>query len=167
MDWGNQCCENMERVYRLSQSTNPTWYFWMLTRQSVGFPQCARRWKDEHDFQQVLNGAKYLSALISTAMKVAYRQSSGVWLFAYVASSFISSFFGIYWDLVKDWGLMQSKSVNPWLRDHLLLKHKFAYYISIVCFQPRHSWKQRGYSCTFHSVCSSIDLVDLTFPSLH
>ncbi|OAE18335.1 hypothetical protein AXG93_2727s1010 [Marchantia polymorpha subsp. ruderalis] len=94
--------------------------------------QCARRWKDEHDFQQVLNGAKYLSALISTAMKVAYRQSSGVWLFAYVASSFISSFFGIYWDLVKDWGLMQSKSVNPWLRDHLLLKHKFAYYISIV-----------------------------------
>ncbi|BBN02132.1 xenotropic and polytropic retrovirus receptor 1 [Marchantia polymorpha subsp. ruderalis] len=100
-------------------------YWWRLM-------QCARRWKDEHDFQQVLNGAKYLSALISTAMKVAYRQSSGVWLFAYVASSFISSFFGIYWDLVKDWGLMQSKSVNPWLRDHLLLKHKFAYYISIV-----------------------------------
>ncbi|KAG6546868.1 hypothetical protein Mapa_011484 [Marchantia paleacea] len=88
---------------------------------------------DDGDIQQVLNGGKYLSALIAAVVRVAYVQSeTGGWLIVYVACSLLSSLFGVYWDTVRDWGLLQSKSANPWLRDHLLLKHRRVYYISMV-----------------------------------
>ncbi|KAK1395401.1 EXS domain-containing protein [Heracleum sosnowskyi] len=38
----------------------------------------------------------------------------------------------LYWDFVKDWGLLNPKSKNPWLRDELILKNKSIYYISIA-----------------------------------
>ncbi|BBN00017.1 xenotropic and polytropic retrovirus receptor 1 [Marchantia polymorpha subsp. ruderalis] len=95
--------------------------------------QCARRWMDDGEVQQVLNGGKYLSALIAAVVRVAYVQSeTGGWLIVYVACSLVSSLFGVYWDTVRDWGLLQAKSANPWLRDHLLLKHRGVYYISMV-----------------------------------
>lgn len=97
--------------------------------------QCARRWMDDGEVQQVLNGGKYLSALIAAVVRVAYVQSeTGGWLIVYVACSLVSSLFGVYWDTVRDWGLLQAKSANPWLRDHLLLKHRGVYYISMVRF---------------------------------
>ncbi|KAL2650504.1 hypothetical protein R1flu_018632 [Riccia fluitans] len=95
--------------------------------------QCARRWKDEGDIQQLLNAGKYLSALVAAAVRVAYAHyESRVWLILYVTSSLASSVFGVYWDIIRDWGLMQYKSVNPWLRDHLILEQKRVYYISMI-----------------------------------
>ncbi|KAL2651408.1 hypothetical protein R1flu_019536 [Riccia fluitans] len=95
--------------------------------------QCARRWKDEGDIQQLLNAGKYLSALVAAAVRVAYAHyESRVWIILYVTSSLASSVFGVYWDIIRDWGLMQYKSVNPWLRDHLILEKKRIYYISMV-----------------------------------
>ncbi len=35
-------------------------------------------------------------------------------------------------DVVVDWGLLQQNSKNPWLRDNLILKRKYLYYISMV-----------------------------------
>jgi hypothetical protein len=38
----------------------------------------------------------------------------------------------LYWDFVKDWGLLQPNSKNPWLRTDLVLKRKYIYYFSMV-----------------------------------
>ncbi|KAI3944929.1 hypothetical protein MKW92_003556 [Papaver armeniacum] len=37
-----------------------------------------------------------------------------------------------YWDIVKDWGLLQRHSKNPWLRDKLLISHTSVYFIAMV-----------------------------------
>ncbi|KAI4381415.1 hypothetical protein MLD38_007486 [Melastoma candidum] len=38
----------------------------------------------------------------------------------------------LYWDYVKDWGLLQPNSRHPWLRNKLMLRQKTIYSISIV-----------------------------------
>ncbi|MCD7472615.1 hypothetical protein HAX54_013896 [Datura stramonium] len=38
----------------------------------------------------------------------------------------------LYWDFVKDWGLLQCHSKNPWLRNELMLRRKFIYYFSMA-----------------------------------
>ncbi|KAF4351189.1 hypothetical protein G4B88_027485 [Cannabis sativa] len=37
----------------------------------------------------------------------------------------------LYWDFVKNWGLLNRKSRNTWLRDDLILKNKSTYYVSM------------------------------------
>ncbi|KAL3700359.1 hypothetical protein R1sor_018381 [Riccia sorocarpa] len=112
------------RYFQVLFAVLPSW--WRLM-------QCARRWRDEGDIQQLLNAGKYLSALVAAAVRVTYgHYESRVWLILYVTSSLTSSIFGVYWDIIRDWGLMQYKSVNPWLRDQLILEQKRVYYLSMV-----------------------------------
>lgn len=44
----------------------------------------------------------------------------------------MATLISIYWDVVKDWGLFQKKSRNPWLRDKLLVPHKSVYFVAMV-----------------------------------
>ncbi|KAL6543746.1 Phosphate transporter PHO1 1 [Orobanche gracilis] len=94
--------------------------------------QCARRWFDEGHKSHLLNLGKYVSAMLAAAAKVAYEKEKSVgWLCLVVIMSTGATVYQLYWDFVKDWGLLQFNSKNPWLRDELILRRKFVYYFSL------------------------------------
>ncbi|KAI3796217.1 hypothetical protein L1987_38883 [Smallanthus sonchifolius] len=94
--------------------------------------QCARRWLDEGDTGHVTNLGKYVSAMLAAGAKVAYEKEKSVgWLCVLVIMSSITTVYQLYWDFVKDWGLLQMNSKNPWLRNELILRQKFIYFLSM------------------------------------
>ncbi|EMS49527.1 Phosphate transporter PHO1-2 [Triticum urartu] len=54
------------------------------------------------------------------------------WMWMVLISSSGATVYQLYWDFVKDWGFFTPKSKNLWLRDDLILKNKFTYYISMM-----------------------------------
>ncbi|CAN1152145.1 Phosphate transporter PHO1 homolog 1 [Linum perenne] len=95
--------------------------------------QCARRWFDEGETSHLVNLGKYVSAMLAAGAKVAYEKDSSLgWLCVVVAMSSAATIYQLYWDFVKDWGLLQMDSKNPWLRNELMLRQKFIYYFSMV-----------------------------------
>ncbi|KAJ7515400.1 hypothetical protein O6H91_22G012300 [Diphasiastrum complanatum] len=101
-------------------------YWWRLM-------QCVRKWLDDCDQTQMVNGGKYLSAMIAVMMRLTYaRFNSNSWLALFVTSSILATIYQLGWDIVVDWGLFQCHSRNPWLRDDLILKQKFIYFISMA-----------------------------------
>ncbi|KZV41424.1 hypothetical protein F511_36222 [Dorcoceras hygrometricum] len=95
--------------------------------------QCARRWFDEGEKSHLINLGKYVSAMLAAGAKVAYEKEKSVgWLCLVVVMSSAATVYQLYWDFVKDWGLLQFNSKNPWLRDDLMLQQKFVYYFSMV-----------------------------------
>ncbi|KAG8366533.1 hypothetical protein BUALT_Bualt17G0089800 [Buddleja alternifolia] len=94
--------------------------------------QCARRWFDEGHNSHLINLGKYVSAMLAAGAKVAYeKEKNAGWLCLVVAMSSIATIYQLYWDFVKDWGLLQFNSRNPWLRDELMLRKKFIYFFSM------------------------------------
>ncbi|MFS8028472.1 putative SPX domain-containing protein [Helianthus anomalus] len=94
--------------------------------------QCARRWLDEGDTGHLTNLGKYVSAMLAAGAKVAYEKEKSVgWLCVVVIMSSITTVYQLYWDFVKDWGLLQMNSKNPWLRNELILRRKFIYFFSM------------------------------------
>ncbi|KAL8153901.1 hypothetical protein V2J09_011661 [Rumex salicifolius] len=95
--------------------------------------QCARRWFDEGQTSHLINLGKYVSAMLAAGAKLAYekKQSFG-YLCLVVGMSSGATMYQLYWDYVKDWGLLQSDSKNPWLRNELMISHKVVYYFSMV-----------------------------------
>ncbi|KAH9607051.1 hypothetical protein KSS87_013826 [Heliosperma pusillum] len=95
--------------------------------------QCARRWFDEGEVNHLVNLGKYVSAMLAAGAKLAYdKEKSTGYLCLVVALSSAATVYQLYWDYVKDWGLLQTNSRNPWLRNELMLQKKFIYYISMV-----------------------------------
>ncbi|OAY28126.1 phosphate transporter PHO1 [Manihot esculenta] len=95
--------------------------------------QCARRWFDESDVNHLKNMGKYVSAMVAAGARLTYsRQENYLWFCIVLVSSAVATVYQLYWDFVKDWGLLNPKSKNPWLRDDLILKNKSIYYISIA-----------------------------------
>jgi len=95
--------------------------------------QCARRWFDEGQTSHLVNLGKYVSAMLAAGAKVAYEKEKTIgWLSLLVVMSSIATVYQLYWDFVKDWGLLQANSKNPWLRNELLLRRKFIYFLSMV-----------------------------------
>ncbi|XP_057783527.1 phosphate transporter PHO1-like [Salvia miltiorrhiza] len=95
--------------------------------------QCARRWFDESNPDHLANLGKYVSAMMAAGARLTYaRQPSRLWLCVVLVTSVVASIYQMYWDFVKDWGLLNRKSKNPWLRDDLVLKNTSIYYISIA-----------------------------------
>ncbi|XP_026405397.1 phosphate transporter PHO1 homolog 8-like [Papaver somniferum] len=95
--------------------------------------QCLRRWVEEKDVSQVYNGLKYLLTIIAVLMRTAYDLEKGTsWRAVAIISSAIAAIMSTYWDIVKDWGLLQRHSKNPWLRDKLLISHTSVYFIAMV-----------------------------------
>ncbi|KAJ0815219.1 putative SPX domain-containing protein [Helianthus annuus] len=94
--------------------------------------QCARRWLDEGDTGHLINLGKYASAMLAAGAKLGYEQEKSVgWLCVVVIMSSIATVYQLYWDFVKDWGLLQMNSKNPWLRNELILRQKFIYFFSM------------------------------------
>ena len=77
-----------------------------------------------------------MSAMVAAGTKVAYENNNSPgWLSLVVIVSSIATIYQLYWDFVKDWGLLQFNSKNTWLRNDLILKQKYIYYLSMVCSQ--------------------------------
>jgi hypothetical protein len=71
--------------------------------------------------------------MLAAGAKVAYQKDSTVgWLCLVVVMSSAATVYQLYWDFVKDWGLLQMNSKNPWLRNELMLQRKMIYYLSMV-----------------------------------
>lgn len=99
--------------------------------------QCARRWFDEGQTSHLVNLGKYVSAMFAAGAKVAYEKDGSVlWLCLVVIMSSAATLYQLYWDFVKDWGLLQMNSKNPWLRNELMLRRKAIYYFSMVHTRP-------------------------------
>ncbi|XP_015949415.1 phosphate transporter PHO1 [Arachis duranensis] len=95
--------------------------------------QCTRRWFDDGDVNHLLNMGKYVSAMVAAGARVTYsRQDNHLWFAMVLVTSVVATLYQLYWDFVKDWGLLNPNSKNPWLRDDLILKNKTIYYISMA-----------------------------------
>lgn len=80
-----------------------------------------------------MNLGKYVSAMLAAGAKVAYEKEQTVgWQCLVVITSSAATVYQLYWDFVKDWGLLQMNSKNPWLRNELMLRRKIIYYFSMV-----------------------------------
>lgn len=107
--------------------------------------QCARRWFEEGDVNHLKNLGKYVSAMVAAGAKLTLtnQPDSNLWLALVVITSTIATVYQLYWDFVKDWGLLNPDSKNPWLRDELIIKHKSVYFFSMALnFILRLVWVQ-------------------------
>jgi xenotropic and polytropic retrovirus receptor 1 len=92
-----------------------------------------RYFEEGHDRNHLANAGKYGSALVVAFFKVVYHEHSTHTRLAFVIFfSIFATVYQLYWDFVKDWGFCNRESKNFWLRDDLVLKNKFIYYISMV-----------------------------------
>ncbi|KAL8161361.1 hypothetical protein V2J09_012850 [Rumex salicifolius] len=116
--------------------------------------QCARRWFDEGQTNHLVNLGKYVSAMLAAGAKLAYeKEESFGYLCLVVALSSAATVYQLYWDYVKDWGLLQFHSKNPWLRDELMVRQKFIYYISMALnFVLRLAWLQTVLHTNFGNI---------------
>ncbi|KAK9107237.1 hypothetical protein Syun_023248 [Stephania yunnanensis] len=116
--------------------------------------QCARRWFDEGQKSHLVNLGKYVSAMLAASAKVAYEKQRGAgWLYLVVVLSSGATVYQLYWDFVKDWGLLQFHSKNPWLRNELMIRRKFIYYFSMgLNLVLRLAWLQTVLHSNFANV---------------
>ncbi|KAL4352517.1 hypothetical protein GQ457_06G042140 [Hibiscus cannabinus] len=137
--WGNfkersnTCGEN--EVYKVLYIVVAIIPYW------IRFVQCVRRLFEEKDSAHGLNAVKYLSTIVAVAIRTIYshqdeKTTTGLVLAA--ASSGIATMVSLYWDIVKDWGLLNRNSTNPWLRDKLAVPHKGVYYVAMVSIRVTH-----------------------------
>ncbi|GMI99211.1 hypothetical protein like AT3G29060 [Hibiscus trionum] len=101
----------------------------------IRFLQCVRRLLEEKDTAHGLNGLKCLSTIVAVATRTIYQhqaEKTTTWLVLAAATSGIATMASLYWDIVRDWGLLNRNSTNPWLRDKLALPHKGVYYAAMV-----------------------------------
>ncbi|KAI3908257.1 hypothetical protein MKX01_027279 [Papaver californicum] len=95
--------------------------------------QCLRRCVEEKGVSQAYKGLKYLLTIIAVLMRTAFGLKEGTsWRVVAAVGSAIAAIMSTYWDIVKDWGLLQRHSKNPWLRDKLLISHTSVYFIAMV-----------------------------------
>ncbi|CAI0463923.1 unnamed protein product [Linum tenue] len=94
--------------------------------------QCLRRYIEESDVNQLANMGKYVSAMLAAGARLTYaKKENHLWFAIVLVTSAFATIYQLYWDFVKDWGLLNPKSKNKWLRDDLILKNKSIYYMSI------------------------------------
>uniref|UniRef100_A0A0E0HR97 Uncharacterized protein n=1 Tax=Oryza nivara TaxID=4536 RepID=A0A0E0HR97_ORYNI len=118
-------CTRVKHFRDLAYAVSFLPYYWRAM-------QCARRWFDEGDINHIVNLGKYVSAMLAAGTKVAYENdNSAGWLSLVVIVSSLATIYQLYWDFVKDWGLLQFNSKNPWLRNDLILKQKYIYFLSM------------------------------------
>ncbi|WOL19299.1 phosphate transporter PHO1-2-like isoform X2 [Canna indica] len=111
-------------------------YFWRAM-------QCLRRYFEEgYDSNHLWNAGKYVSAMVAAAARGKYAvDPTPRWLAIVVVTSTGATFYQLFWDFVMDWGLLDLRSENLFLRDQLILKNKCIYYFSIVLnFVLRLAW---------------------------
>ncbi|KAL6604795.1 hypothetical protein ACP70R_042739 [Stipagrostis hirtigluma subsp. patula] len=118
-------CTRVKHFRDLAYAVSFLPYYWRAM-------QCARRWFDEGDINHIINLGKYVSAMLAAGTKVAYENNNSAgWLSLVVIVSSIATTYQLYWDFVKDWGLLQFNSKNTWLRNDLIIKQKYIYFLSM------------------------------------
>ncbi|KAK8598478.1 hypothetical protein V6N13_094447 [Hibiscus sabdariffa] len=131
--WGNfeersnTCGEN--EVYKVLYIVVAIIPYW------IRFVQCVRRLLEEKDTAHGLNAVKYLSTIVAVVARTIYShqdEKTTTGLVLATATSGIATMASLYWDIVKDWGLLNRNSTNPWLRDKLVVPHKGVYYVAMV-----------------------------------
>ncbi|CAH8349654.1 unnamed protein product [Eruca vesicaria subsp. sativa] len=96
------------------------------------FLQCVRRLIEEKDSSQGFNALKYLLTIVAVCLRTAYSLNRGnVWRIGAWVFSALATFYGTYWDIVFDWGLLHNPS-KTWLREKLLVPNKAVYYVAMV-----------------------------------
>ncbi|GAV61488.1 SPX domain-containing protein/EXS domain-containing protein [Cephalotus follicularis] len=121
-----QFCESGKLYRELAYVISFLPYYWRAM-------QCARRWFDESDPNHLANMGKYVSAMVAAGARLTYaRQPNHLWFGIVLFTSVVATVYQLYWDFVMDWGLLNPKSKNPWLRDDLVLKNKSIYYASMA-----------------------------------
>lgn len=96
--------------------------------------QCLRRLFEEKDPMQGYNGLKYFLTILALCLRSTLKHSDAmVWKVLAWVFSVSAAVASTYWDLVIDWGLLQRRSKNRWLRDKLAVPHKIVYFIAMVC----------------------------------
>ncbi|URE12448.1 EXS family [Musa troglodytarum] len=95
--------------------------------------QCVRRYMEEgHDVNHLANAGKYISAMVAAAARLKYAvEGTPPWFAIVIVTSTGATFYQLFWDFVKDWGLLDPSSKNLLLRDDLILKNKCVYYASM------------------------------------
>lgn len=98
------------------------------------FMQCIRRFLDTGDwFPHLANCLKYTISLVYYIMLSVYRidrttQSRAV----FIVFASINAIYSSIWDIFMDWSLMQANSKNLFLRDDLIFKNSWFYYVAII-----------------------------------
>ncbi|KAK1390601.1 phosphate transporter PHO1-like [Heracleum sosnowskyi] len=112
-------------------------YWWRLL-------QCIRRLFEEKDPNQGWNGMKYFATIVAVTTRTAYTRSHTIeWKVIAWITSGIAAAYSTYWDLVHDWGLLNRKSKNRWLRDKLLIPHSSVYFgVMVLNVLLRLAWLQ-------------------------
>jgi len=132
-------CHNNNKSYReMAYVISFLPYYWRAM-------QCARRWFEEGDVSHLANLGKYVSAMIAAGARLTFaNQPHNKYLLALVViTSTIATVYQLYWDFVRDWGLLNPRSKNPWLRDELIIKYKTVYFVSMAFnFFLRLAWVQ-------------------------
>ncbi|WCJ24081.1 Phosphate transporter PHO1 [Euphorbia peplus] len=119
-------CKNGRMYRELAYVISFLPYYWRAM-------QCARRWFDECDVNHLANMGKYVSAMVAAGARLTYaKQENQLWFGIVLVTSVSATVYQLYWDFVKDWGILNPNSKNFLLRDDLILKNKGIYYMSIA-----------------------------------
>ncbi|KAL0385849.1 UNVERIFIED_CONTAM: Phosphate transporter [Sesamum radiatum] len=118
------------------------------------FLQCIRRLFEERDFAHGYNGLRYFLTIVAVVIRTAFELRKKVaWKVLALVSSAIAAIANTYWDIVVDWGLLQRKSENLFLRDKLLITHKSVYFTAMVLdVFLRFAWLQLVLTLDVHSL---------------
>ncbi|KAL0287507.1 UNVERIFIED_CONTAM: Phosphate transporter [Sesamum calycinum] len=116
--------------------------------------QCVRRLFEERDFAHGYNGLRYFLTIVAVVIRTAFElRKKTAWKVLALVSSAIAAFANTYWDIVVDWGLLQRKSENLFLRDKLLITHKSVYFTAMVLdVFLRFAWLQLVLTLDVHSL---------------
>ncbi|XP_017223893.1 phosphate transporter PHO1 homolog 10 isoform X2 [Daucus carota subsp. sativus] len=135
----------------------------------IRFLQCVRRLFEEKEPVHAVNGFRYFLTIVAVAIRTAFELKKGTtWKVLAFISSIVAIVFNTYWDIFVDWGLMQKRSKNSFLRDKLLVSHKSVYFAAMVVDMIlRFAWLQlvlkfnvialRGDAIT--SLCSCLEIL--------
>ncbi|CAA0828673.1 Phosphate transporter PHO1 homolog 10 [Striga hermonthica] len=140
-------CDNLDlyNVFYFIVAVIPYWF---------RFLQCVRRLFEEKDSYHAYNGLKYLWTIIAVVIRTTFELKKNItWKVLALASSLIATVANTYWDIAIDWGLLQRKSKNPFLRDKLSVSHRSVYFGAMILdILLRFAWLQLVLTLNVHSL---------------
>ncbi|KAK1437725.1 hypothetical protein QVD17_03521 [Tagetes erecta] len=97
------------------------------------FMQCVRRLFEEKDWAHLYNGSRYFLTIVAVVVRTVFELKMGTtWKVLALVSSIAAIMFNTYWDIAIDWGLLQRKSKNMFLRDKLAVSRKYVYFVVML-----------------------------------
>ncbi|GMJ10489.1 hypothetical protein like AT1G26730 [Hibiscus trionum] len=140
--WGDY--KQRQNTCKMSDAFNTFYFVVAVIPYWSRLLQCLRRLHEEKDPMQAYNGLKYLLTIVAVCTRTAYGLDAGSgWRIVAWICSAMAAIYGTYWDLVVDWGLLQRRSRNRWLRDKLLIPYKGVYFGAMILnILLRFAWMQ-------------------------